>query len=681
MKTYMNYYALPLEDGSYTEKCLCLLRLINKPESRSIPHITIRLIKITDKRTEELEGRTFSYLDIIEPGYYNLDEQKPPYVVFLKCESEELEELEYKPDFPYSRLHLTIYDGTDYGYAMELYRLLCTGRWHFKLVFDRPRQLMVQKIGSMSAHRSDTEAVCKEIIGKDFKDILHLQNDATEKLDLTKKVMEKLERYLNTYGSNNISSGYADPSEFDSYMTGRRYDLWDNGNDGILPAPEQTVAYITPPEYAQDMAACGLKVLPNNCREIDFGDSAVGTGNLFLALKSLMVEENNRGYQYEIRSAVGIDTDPKMVLEAYTRCHTRGLDVIQGDALFLDDLELGPKRNLMLVNPPFCRHEEIPDNYKKAAAETVKSGTGIDISKKAGLYAYHLLAMDRWLDQSGVGVWLLPAVFMQTRYAGCVRRYLMEKVHLLRVHVYDEKEEQFCGRMISTAIVVFRKENVYDNEPVLFSFGVSTEMPSWKKLIKKSEILSCMENWRVLLCSKREKKGCIRGNDEGMDVFGDLFEIKRGIATGANSFFTMSREKAGICGIPDCALRPLLPKSRYLDSPIIEADRDGYPNVRPQLVLIDCCMEEKEIEETYPDFYHYLKKAESVAEDGTRLMDRTLIRQRSPWYRQEQRDPAPFLLTYMGRGGPNKVPLHFLWNKSQAVALNTYILLYPKDSL
>ena len=38
-------------------------------------------------------------------------------------------------------------------------------------------------------------------------------------------------------------------------------------------------------------------------------------------------------------------------------------------------------------------------------------------------------------------------------------------------------------------------------------------------------------------------------------------------------------------------------------------------------------------------------------------------------------------MTYMGRNKKNLPPLYFIWNKTDAAALNTYILLYPKERL
>src|SRR5207248_4401273 len=121
-------------------------------------------------------------------------------------------------------------------------------------------------------------------------------------------------------------------------------------------------------------------------------------------------------------------------------------------------------------------------------------------------------------------------------------------------------------------------------------------------------------------------------------TLGDLFRIRRGIATGSNSFFVLTRADAERRDLPRRYLRPILPSPRHLKETVIEADADGYPLVHPQLCVIDCDLPEHVVEARHPALWEYLRTAELRG-----IRDRYLVAQRTPWYRQEQRDPPPFL--------------------------------------
>lgn len=671
----MKYYALFLDTNGYIEKCLTLIRFICNPNSKSLPHITMRVFRENGLGIERIEKVEATHLNLFEVGSFNIESQTPPYIVFIRCESEDLEAQEYKPDFPQSFLHITLYKGNDLEFAKKVHRTLSDMQWNIKLVFNPPKGLVQQNIGETILDEFfylNVENIFKEILGRTV-DVFSINND--QKIVLIKEVISKLKLYKcnndvktveplyrNTFVAEDVSNIIFHQN------TGKQETI---NNEKIITNPVNKSIFITPPEYAQEMAECATAFLGENDL-INFGDSSIGTGSLYLALLNRI---NNNGTNRRIASAMGIDIDFNMVKEASNRYSSRNLEVKHKDALFLDEQILNNKRNLMLVNPPYNRSHDIPKVYRDKIFNIAKNHTGISISKEASLYVYHLLIIDKWLAQEGIAAWLLPSTFLQANYGQAVREYLTNNVTLLKIHIYDDTKEQFDKTNVSTTLIVFKKTKATSNSSVEVSYGESA-IDSVPFKISLEAFQKEQKNWRQIVFNSENFE------DRNYDcVISDLFDVKRGLATGANSFFVLDRERAKELEIPDIALKPLLPKARFIKSTIIERAKDGFPLLDMQLVLVDCDLPELYIKEKFPAFYEYLQTARLPQINGKSVIQRTLVKTRNPWYKQEFRLPPPYLLTYMGRDKKDLPPLYFLLNKSDAVALNTYLLLYPKKWL
>ncbi|MDR2651434.1 MAG: Eco57I restriction-modification methylase domain-containing protein [Prevotellaceae bacterium] len=389
-------------------------------------------------------------------------------------------------------------------------------------------------------------------------------------------------------------------------------------------------------------------------RKIRFLDTSIGTGVFF---SSLLDYSDKKSISY----ACGYEIDNHYALPSIKLWQDESVNYIIGDFFeFMPPQKNEEKFNIIISNPPYIRHHHITNDRKKKLNERIKETFGLSFSGLTGLYGYFMALSALWLQDNGISVWLVPNEFLDVNYGREIKTFLLSKVKLLRIHRFNPSKVLFSDALVTSTVVFYSTGQTSDT--VLFTVGNDLNKPDTQKLIL-SKNLNPNDKWSSYFSTQLKTK-------ENTITIGDYFFIKRGIATGSNKHFILTDESVERLNLSGEYLKPILPSPRYIVSNIIETETDGcIAGIRNQYLLNITCSE-NEMTDLPENLVRYLNEIYNS------IKDNYIIKNRSPWYKQEYRSECPFLVSYMGRN--KNRPFRLFLNKTNATVPNVYLMLYPK---
>ncbi len=385
--------------------------------------------------------------------------------------------------------------------------------------------------------------------------------------------------------------------------------------------------FFTPPPIAELMAEAILGIDPQACL-----DPGVGGGVLLRA-----VGPGPKRF--------GCDIDPSAVQLARGALEAQGgdLELVHGDFLSLDGWPFSiAEFDAIIANPPYIRHHNLT-LQQKALAKHYSRTFGLAISSLSGSYVYFFLEAIRRLRFGGRLAFITPTEFLDVRYGAPLKEALLNSCDIDELIVLEMDELAFDGVLTTSAITIATKRERATRRLVMTEAQLNGSIARGRQVQLARDEVRADGSWTALLPSRAERiRPLVAGRSAKLS---DYARVRRGIATGDNSFFCLTQDQVDRWGLEPRFLVPVASGSKDLPDNGSVLTREFWSARKdsgaPSWLL--WCHEPKSVL-AGTAVLRYIEHGEAKG-----LPERFNCKTRKPWYGVERVPPADFFVTYMSR--------------------------------
>jgi len=327
----------------------------------------------------------------------------------------------------------------------------------------------------------------------------------------------------------------------------------------------------------------------------------------------------------------------------------------------------------IISNLPYIRHHRLDQQRKTELRTIAERVLGFPLDGRVGLHVYFLLKSLEHLSPSGRLAFLLPADVCEGISSRALWSRLCERYRLEAILTFDPSAAPFPK--VDTNAIVF-----------LMSHSAPTRHFKWLR-VKERDVDSVLRSLRLakngeatgesVICHERDlSETLVTGFSRpprpaalhGIPL-SHFARVVRGIATGANEFFFLTREQVKSLGLDPRFFIRAIGRTRDCRADVLHPTTLERLNDagRPTWLL--------NLDKTPKERLPATVRSHLESGERMRLHERALIQSRRPWYKMEQRIPPPILFAYLGRRD-----CRFILNEAGAVPLTGFLCVYPWDT-
>ncbi|MDR2805912.1 MAG: N-6 DNA methylase [Dysgonamonadaceae bacterium] len=322
----------------------------------------------------------------------------------------------------------------------------------------------------------------------------------------------------------------------------------------------------------------------------------------------------------------------------------------------------------IICNPPYFKFHDY-DN--KNILIEIEKQLKCKLNGFTNLYTLFLLKSIHQLKPNGRCAYIVPSEFLNSDYGRLVKQHLLKTGMLRHIIVFNFEENVFDDALTTACIVLCANDHKTDKvqftniQSINELHEIENTIQNYPKLSDHSKTFSFSElnpeiKWKAYYQQQNGQ------NFKNLVPFSTYAKVVRGIATGANDYFTFNLAKAYKYKIDEKYLLPCICHS--VDVKGNHFTTSDFEELRQQgksVYLLNAVNSNDE------NVLNYLRQGEVEKIDK-----KFLTASRNPWYSLEKRPTAPIWVSVFNRNG-----LRFVRNEAHISNLTTFHCIYPQTSI